>query len=189
MVGQCLQGPQSVGRERKVFPLADTWSGARTGLGCIAIRSSEKNWGWALSSVANRQWDQAGRGIWVWFERGCEFYNLCPSEKHHLSESFWPRGFCTGGATKSQARSHWCHRIDKAIKSKIVFLWHHCDLMTGMDCILCNVLWILHLSRKTEAENTILLLVSMKLLPEDFTFGDTCIFLWVCMREKERKGN
>ena len=26
-----------------------------------------------------------------------------------------------------------------------------------MDCILCNVLWILHLSRKTEAENTILL--------------------------------
>ena len=29
--------------------------------------------------------------------------------------------------------------------------------MTGMDCILCNVLWILHLSRKTEAENTILL--------------------------------
>ena len=29
--------------------------------------------------------------------------------------------------------------------------------MTRMDCILCNVLWILHLSRKTEAENTILL--------------------------------
>ena len=29
--------------------------------------------------------------------------------------------------------------------------------MTGMDCILCNVLWILHLSRKTEAKNTILL--------------------------------
>ena len=91
------------------------------------------------------------------FERGCEFYNLCPSEKHHLSESFWPRGFCTGGATKSQARSHWCHLMDKAIKSKIVFLWHHCDLMTGMDCILCNVLWILHLSRKTEAKNTIFL--------------------------------
>ena len=36
-------------------------------------------------------------------------------------------------------------------------LWHHCDLMTGMDCILCNVLWILHLSRKTEAKNTIFL--------------------------------
>ena len=36
-------------------------------------------------------------------------------------------------------------------------LWHHCDLMTGMDCILCNVLWILHLSRKTEVKNTILL--------------------------------
>jgi len=29
--------------------------------------------------------------------------------------------------------------------------------MTGMDCIICDVLWILHLSRKTEAENTILL--------------------------------
>ena len=29
--------------------------------------------------------------------------------------------------------------------------------MTGMDCILCKVLWILHLSRKTEAKNTILL--------------------------------
>ena len=29
--------------------------------------------------------------------------------------------------------------------------------MTGMDCILCDVLWILHLSRKTEAENTVLL--------------------------------
>ena len=29
--------------------------------------------------------------------------------------------------------------------------------MTGMDCILCNVLWILHLSGKTEPENTILL--------------------------------
>ena len=28
--------------------------------------------------------------------------------------------------------------------------------MTGMDCILCKVLRILHLSRKTEAENTIL---------------------------------
>ena len=26
-----------------------------------------------------------------------------------------------------------------------------------MGCILCNVLWILHLSRKTEAKNTILL--------------------------------
>ena len=28
--------------------------------------------------------------------------------------------------------------------------------MTGMDSILCKVLWILHLSRKTEAENAIL---------------------------------
>ena len=28
--------------------------------------------------------------------------------------------------------------------------------MTGMGCILCKVLWILHLSRKTKAKNTIL---------------------------------
>ena len=28
----------------------------------------------------------------------------------------------------------------------------------------------------------------MKLLPGEFTFGDMCIFLWVCMREKERGG-
>ena len=30
-----------------------------------------------------------------------------------------PRGFCPGGATKSQARSHWCHLMDKTIESKI----------------------------------------------------------------------
>ena len=29
----------------------------------------------------------------------------------------------------------------------------------------------------------------MKLLPGEFPFGDMCIFLWVCMREKEREGN
>ena len=29
--------------------------------------------------------------------------------------------------------------------------------MRGMDCILCNILRILHLSRKIEAKNTILL--------------------------------
>ena len=55
-----------------MFPLTDTGSGARTGLGCIAIRSSE-NSGWALSLVAHRRLDLAGRGIWVPFERGCEF--------------------------------------------------------------------------------------------------------------------
>ena len=30
---------------------------------------------------------------------------------------------------------------------------------------------------------------SMKLLPGEFTFGDMCVFVWVCMREKEREGN
>ena len=59
--------------ERRVFPLTDTWSGARTGLGCIAIRSLEKNWGWALSLVAHRWLDEAGREIWVPLERCCEF--------------------------------------------------------------------------------------------------------------------
>ena len=71
--------------KKRVFPLTwymihDTWSGARTGLRCIAIRSSEKNWGWALSVVAQRWLDQVGRVIGVPFERGCEFYNICPSE-------------------------------------------------------------------------------------------------------------
>ena len=69
--GQYLQGPQSVWD--KSFPLTDTWSGVRTGLGCTAFRYSEKNWGWALSLVAHRWLDQVHRGIWVPFERGCEF--------------------------------------------------------------------------------------------------------------------
>ena len=55
--------------ERIVFPLTDTWSGARTGLGCIAIISSEKNWGWAMSFMAHRGLDLAGMGIWATFER------------------------------------------------------------------------------------------------------------------------
>ena len=58
--------------ERRVFPLTDMWSGARTGLGCIAIKFSEKNWGWALTFVDLRRLDQAGRGIWVPSVRGCE---------------------------------------------------------------------------------------------------------------------
>ena len=45
----------------------------------------------------------------------------------------------------------------KQSRARYPSLWHHCDLMTGMDCILCNVRYILCLSRKTEAENTILL--------------------------------
>ena len=45
----------------------------------------------------------------------------------------------------------------KQSRARYPSLLHHCDLRTGMDCILCNVLWILHLSRKTEAKNTILL--------------------------------
>ena len=61
--------------------------------------------------------------------------------------------------------------------------------MTGMDCILCKVLWTLHLSRKTEAKKTTCLQGSMKLLSGEFTFCDMCVFVWVCMREKEREGN
>ena len=69
MAGQYLQGPQSVGE--KGVPTYR--SGTRTGLGCIAIRSSEKKLGWALSLVDLRRLDQAGRGILVPLERGCEF--------------------------------------------------------------------------------------------------------------------
>ena len=58
-----------------------------------------------------------------------------------------------------------------------------------MDFILCNVLRILHLSRKTEAKKTTCLQGSMKLLSGEFTFCDMCVFVWVCMREKEREGN
>ena len=47
--------------------------------------------------------------------------------------------------------------MDKLSGEQDSLLFGITDLLTGKDCILCNVLWILHLSRKTEAENTTLL--------------------------------
>ena len=60
--------------------------------------------------------------------------------------------------------------------------------MTRMDCILCKVLWILHLSRKTEAENTILLAGFYEITAWGIhLWGYVCIC--VCMREKVREQN
>ena len=59
--------------------------------------------------------------------------------------------------------------------------------MTGMDCILCNVLWILHLSRKTEAENTILLAGFYEITAWGTHFGGYVYFsVSVYERERER---
>ena len=59
--------------------------------------------------------------------------------------------------------------------------------MTGMDCILCKVLWILHLSRKTEAENTILLSVFYEITAWGIQFwGYVCICVSEYERERER---
>ena len=59
--------------------------------------------------------------------------------------------------------------------------------MTGMDCILCNVLWILHLSRKTEAENTILLAGFYEITAWGIPFWEyVCICVGVYERERER---
>ena len=54
--------------------------------------------------------------------------------------------------------------------------------MKRKDCILCKVLWILHLSRKTEDKNTILLAGFYEIAAWGITFGDICIFLSVRMR-------
>ena len=60
--------------------------------------------------------------------------------------------------------------------------------MTGMNYILCKVLWILHLSRKTEAENTILLSVLYEITAWGIQFwGYVCIC--VSVYERERGGN
>ena len=57
-----------------------------------------------------------------------------------------------------------------------------------MDCILCNVLWILHLSRKTEAKNTILLARFYEITAWEIPFwGYVCIC--VSVYERERGGN
>ena len=60
--------------------------------------------------------------------------------------------------------------------------------MTGMDCILCKVLWILQLSRKTEAENTILIAEFYEITAwEIHLWGYVCIC--VSVYERERGGN
>ena len=75
----------------------------------------------------------------------------------------------------------------KQLRARYPSLWHHCDLMTRMDCILCNVLWILHLSRKTEAENTILLAGFYKITAWGNHFwGYVYISVSVYERESER---
>ena len=59
--------------------------------------------------------------------------------------------------------------------------------MTGMDCILCNVLGILHLSRKTEAENSILLAGFYEITAWGIHFcGYAYISVSVYERERER---
>ena len=59
--------------------------------------------------------------------------------------------------------------------------------MTGMDCILCKLLWLLHLSRKTEAENTTLLAGFYEITVWGIHFwGSVYISVSVYEREKER---
>ena len=59
--------------------------------------------------------------------------------------------------------------------------------MTGMDCILCKGLWILQLSRKTEAENTILIAEFYEITAwEIHLWGYVCICVSVYEREKKR---
>ena len=59
--------------------------------------------------------------------------------------------------------------------------------MTGMDWILCNVLWILHLSRKTEVKNTILLAGFYEITAWGIHFwGYVYISVSVYERERER---
>ena len=66
-------------------------------------------------------------------------------------------------------------------------LWHHCDLMRVMDFILCNVLWILHLSRKREAEDIILLAEFYEITAWGIHFwGYVCLCVSVYERERER---
>ena len=56
-----------------------------------------------------------------------------------------------------------------------------------MDCILCKALWILQLSRKTEAENTILLAGFYEITAWGIHFlGYVYISVSVYERERER---
>ena len=59
--------------------------------------------------------------------------------------------------------------------------------MTGMGCILCKVLWILQLSRKTEPENTILIAGFYEITPwEIHLWGYVCICVSVYERQRGR---
>ena len=59
--------------------------------------------------------------------------------------------------------------------------------MTGTDCILCKVLSILHLSWKTETENTILLSGFYEITAWKIHFwGHMCISVSMCEREREK---
>ena len=65
---------------------------------------------------------------------------------------------------------------------------HHYDLITGKELILCKVLWIMHLSRKTEAKNTVLLAGSNETAAwENHFWGYVCICASVYERERERE--
>ena len=60
--------------------------------------------------------------------------------------------------------------------------------MTGMDCILCKLLWLLHLSRKTEAKNTVLLAGIYETTAWEIHFwGYVYISVSVYERERERR--
>ena len=62
--------------------------------------------------------------------------------------------------------------------------------MTGMDCILCKLLWLLHLSRKTEVENIVLLSWFNETAAWEIHFwGYVYISVSVYEREREREGN
>ena len=58
--------------------------------------------------------------------------------------------------------------------------------MTGMDSILCKVLWILHLSRKTEDKNTILLAGFYEIAAWEIHFWGY-VFISVSVYERERE--
>ena len=58
--------------------------------------------------------------------------------------------------------------------------------MTGMDCILRKVLWILHLSGKTETENTILLARFYEITAWGIHFW-RYVYISVSVYEKERE--
>ena len=58
--------------------------------------------------------------------------------------------------------------------------------MTGMDCILCKLLWLLHLSRKTEAKNTILLAGFYEIIAWEIHFWGY-VYISVSMYERARE--